>query len=111
MQIPLHGRSIPLLRDAIGLRCELGDYAGLAECFAALADALSARGELDEAAVLLAAADERRRVSGTPPSGEEMSTIARVQGRLSARTAGPPRLRLPSLEEIVGPTLRLDSAR
>ena len=58
---------------------------------------------LDEAAVLLAAADERRRVSATAPTGEEVATIARVQGRLSARAAGPPRPRLPSLEEIVGP--------
>jgi tetratricopeptide (TPR) repeat protein len=105
-----HDRSIPLLRDAIELRRELGDYAGLAECFTALADALSARGELDEASVLLAAADERRRVSGTAPTGEEVSTIARVQARLATRS-GPPRPRPPSLEEIVGPELRLEPTR
>lgn len=105
-----HERSISLLRDAIGLRCELGDYAGLAECFTALADALSARGGLQEASVLLASAEERRRSCGTRPSGEERATIARVQARMSAATAGPPRPRLPSLEEIIGPTLRLEAA-
>ena len=39
-----------------------------------------------------------------------MDVHHRVAARLSAATPRPPRPRLPSLEEIVGPSLRLDAA-
>ncbi len=104
-----HDRCATLFRDAIRLRCELGDYAGLAECFTGLADDLSLRDRHQEAAVLLAAAEERRRISGVTASAEEVRAAERVEAR--RREAGAPGLAgAPTLEEVLGLDLWLDEA-
>jgi predicted ATPase/DNA-binding SARP family transcriptional activator len=99
-----HARSDALLRDAIRLRHELGDYAGLAECFTCLAEDLAVQNRHHEAAVLLAAADERRRVSGVIPSPEELHATERVGALRTA--AGVPEPRAghdePTLRAILG---------
>ena len=108
-----HDRCATLFRDAIRLRCELGDYAGLAECFTGLADDLALRGRHQEAAVLLAAAEERRRVSGVTASAEEVRAAERVAAR--RRAAGVPEPRPsadgpPTLQEVLGLDLWLEPA-
>jgi hypothetical protein len=107
-----HDRCATLFRDAIRLRCELGDYAGLAECFTGLADDLALRNRHQEAAVLLAAAEERRRVSGVTASAEEVRAAERVEAR--RRAAGVPEPRpsadgAPTLQEVLGLDLWLES--
>ena len=72
-----HDRCATLFRDAIRLRCDVGDFAGLAECFTGLADDLAQRNRHREAAVLLAAAEERRRISGATASPEEVRAAER----------------------------------
>jgi predicted ATPase/DNA-binding SARP family transcriptional activator len=106
-----HDRCATLFRDAIRLRCELGDYAGLAECFTGLADDLALRNRHQEAAVLLAAAEERRRVSGVTASPEEVRAAERVAAR--RRAAGVPEPRpsadgAPTLQEVLGLDLWLE---
>jgi hypothetical protein len=104
-----HDRCGSLLRDAIRLREALGDHAGLAECFTALADDLALRGRHTEAAVLLAAAESRRQTFGISASAEEVRTAERVEAR--RRDAGALLTgNAPTLAEILGPTLVLDSA-
>jgi hypothetical protein len=108
-----HDRCATLFLDAIRLRCELGDYAGLAECFTGLADDLALRDRHQEAAVLLAAAHERRRISGASASPEEVCAAERVEAR--RRAAGVPEPRpsgddVPTLQDILGLDLWLEGA-
>jgi predicted ATPase/DNA-binding SARP family transcriptional activator len=103
-----HDRCATLFRDAIRLRCELGDFAGLAECFTGLADDLAQRDRHQEAAVLLAAAEERRRISGATASPEEVRAAERVEARRRAAGAPEPSGAPPTLQDVLGMELWLE---
>jgi hypothetical protein len=103
-----HDRCATLFRDAIRLRCELGDFAGLAECFTGLADDLAQRDRHQEAAVLIAAAEERRRISGATASPEEVRAAERVEARRRAAGAPEPSGAPPTLQDVLGMELWLE---
>jgi hypothetical protein len=82
------GRSTELFVEAVRLRHELGDHAGLAECFEGIAANLAAVDRPADAAVALAAAAARRRHSGTVASPDECARTAAVDAAI--RSAVPP---------------------
>jgi predicted ATPase len=78
-----------LFVDAVRLRDELGDNAGLAECLEGLARSEAAAGRFEEAVVLLGAAGSRRRASGATATTAEAAladaTLAAARDALPAR--------------------------
>ena len=67
-----HPRSTAHFIEAVRLRHELGDYAGLAECFDGLAENLAAETRDADATMLLAAADQARAAQGPDASLDEV---------------------------------------
>ena len=65
-------RSTAHFIEAVRLRHELGDYAGLAECFDGLAENLAAETRDADATMLLAAADQARAAQGPDASLDEV---------------------------------------
>ncbi len=74
-----HGGSTALLREAVRLRFELGDVAGLSECFVELAANLAAQDRAQDALLMLAAAQECRAECGTEPSADEIAAAERAR--------------------------------
>ena len=109
-----HGRSAAMLLDAVRLRYELGDYAGLAECFEALAGDLATVGRFADAVTLLAAARQRRRASGAAASAEDAMAVERVEAMIRAALPAqrsrqqPTGARRLSVEDAVAFVLALD---
>ncbi|MET0740574.1 MAG: hypothetical protein ABWZ26_03370 [Candidatus Nanopelagicales bacterium] len=90
-----HAASTALLREAVRLRFELGDVAGLSECFVHLAVNLAVQHRPDDAIVLLTAARERRAECGTEPSADEIAAADRAMAIIrrsapSQRQVGAP---------------------
>ena len=112
-----YAHSSALYVEAIRLRHELGDHAGLAECFAGLAGNLAATGRHAAAETLLAAADQRRRTSGTASFRDEEAAAGLVESTVRAALPAPRRAQARakghglSLEEAVAFAVAFDPAR
>jgi hypothetical protein len=74
-----HEQSAHLFREGIALRHELGDQAGLAECFEGLAATLCSLAKPEECATLLGAADELRDLHQVVPTATEHEALARLR--------------------------------
>jgi hypothetical protein len=103
-----HVQGMRLFAQAVRLRYELGDYVGLSECFAGLADTLASAGRLSEAAQLLTAAEERRLAGGSVATAEETQATHNVQAVLGGATSTSPAADPMGLEEAVEFVLALD---
>jgi tetratricopeptide (TPR) repeat protein len=73
-----HEQSAHLFREGISLRHELGDQAGLAECFEGLAARMSSLSRPGDCATLLGAAAELRDVHEVVPTDTEREALDRL---------------------------------
>ncbi|MET0524503.1 MAG: hypothetical protein ABWZ91_06870 [Nocardioides sp.] len=73
-----HEQSARLFRAGIALRHELGDEAGLAECFEGLAASLRAMSRHDASVTLLGASDALRTSTASLPSAGDKRLVQRL---------------------------------